>query len=85
MADTFEFTMQMDQDTLEYLTERAAHNAARGKGPDTVEGVAVEEIRYAMNRRKALAKDKDKPAEARRCRHVPAGEVCPTCGREGRG
>ena len=66
MADTFDFTLQMDQDTLEYLTERAAHNQARGKGAQTVEAVAVEEIVYAMNRRKALAKDKEKAPEARR-------------------
>lgn len=80
-----EFLIEVNEETLSYLRERAEHNVARGKGAQTPAGVAMEEILYAMNRRKALAKDKDKPTEARRCRHVEAGQVCSTCGREGRG
>lgn len=80
-----EFLIEVDEETLEYLRERADANVARGKGAQTPAGVAREEILYAMNRRKALAKDKAKPVEARKCRHVGAGEVCSTCGREGKG
>jgi hypothetical protein len=80
-----EFLIECDEETLAYLRERAEANLKRGKGATTPAGVAMEEILYARNRRRALAKDNDKPAEARRCRHVEAGQVCATCGREGKG
>lgn len=80
-----EFLIECDEETLEYLRKRADENVARGKGATTPAGVAMEEILYARNRRQALAKDKSKPTEARRCRHVEAGQVCTTCGREGKG
>lgn len=70
--------IEVDTETLDYLRERAEHMGV------TPAQVAMQEIIYARNRRRALKKDAAKPKEARKCRHVGPGEVCATCGREGK-